>query len=365
MVDLVPRRLVEGNIAEPEFIPIDIPIGIINGFNGIATGHSTYSPPHSVYEVIKYIHDLCSGTAPKPLKPHFRGFKGEVEITELSKAPNFIMADSKDQDPEDEKKEQDDEYEQDYGDASKFDYVPPTKGKRTITTKGVFNVIKTYPSGKSDIQITELPISVWNDKYITWLGQLETEKVIQKFRDNSDDEIGNVNITIFGFSHPDGINHETLRLISKFGYNNITLIDSKGFPTLYSSVEEVIQIYFKNMISLYEALRLSKIKSFQEKIEELNWKREFIIRVNADEIKILKQKKAFVHQQMDLYKIPHLYYSKVRADEFSQESVLELTAEMESIKLEIDKYAKMLPNMMWSDRLVKLHNFLVKSGYTN
>lgn len=81
LIELIPVRKVESNDAEPIWLPCDVPIHIINGSQGVATGHSTYIPPHNPYDVIRWLYERCAGKEnPEPLKPWVNGFRGDIEI---------------------------------------------------------------------------------------------------------------------------------------------------------------------------------------------------------------------------------------------------------------------------------------------
>ncbi|CAH6418815.1 DNA topoisomerase 2 [uncultured virus] len=81
LTDLVPRRTVESEEAEPLWIPCIVPMHIINGWLGVATGHSTYGPAHNVYKVIEWLSARCQGTTrPTALEPWYRYFQGTIEV---------------------------------------------------------------------------------------------------------------------------------------------------------------------------------------------------------------------------------------------------------------------------------------------
>ena len=81
MVDLIPRREVDGELAEPLSIPCDIPLGLINGNLGIGTGWSSYIPPHHPIVIVDWILQRLDGKKRiNPLYPFFQGYRGECHF---------------------------------------------------------------------------------------------------------------------------------------------------------------------------------------------------------------------------------------------------------------------------------------------
>lgn len=416
MVDLVPKRIVDGEPAEPCFIPCDIPMGIINGFNGMATGHSTYSPPHSLYKTIIALYNMCMGQKVEPLQPYFHGFKGTVEVVDKAKGfqppgaplptPGAVVAggagvmpiaipatksrlrkragdvepappipgefklpgEEPDREPESDDedlglpKPDDTEEPEHPDDEAPKEYKPPKKGRRTIVTRGIFTIDKMYDNGAADITVTELPIGRWMDDYQKWLCELEKLGDIAGFRDNSNtDDV--VQYTIYQFKHKDGINHKTLKLQTSFGYNNITLINRQGHPHVYNTIDEVLKVYYDNMIGMYEQLRLSRIAKAEKDYIDCAYMMKFIHLVITGEIVVFKQKRDFVHQQMTKHEIPHEYYKKVKLHDCDEENLSHFASEMAKLQETIAYLKTLTPQGMWSVRLKDLYDFFVQSKY--
>ena len=364
IISQVPRRVVEQDFAEPEWIPMDIPIGLINGFSGMATGHSTFCPPHSPYDIIDYILYRCCDKTPPALVPKFRKFTGPVRIEDrkVLKIPF--------------KKEEDDEIDiavdkidlgdDAYDDDEIQEYVPPRYGKRTLITEGIMKIIKTYPDGSVDILITELPIGLSMHKYQLWLKKLELEKVIKGFKDNSTTDT--CLYTIYNYKSEKVPNIYNLKLKRTFSLDNITLIDTQGYPTKYNSVEAAVDTYMVGMLDIYEKYRLNKIKELNEKVMKLNFERLFIIHYINGNIFIRENnksvKKDVVYAQMDVYGIPHEIFDKIKMSRFTDEEIVKLEGILNETQLEMEKYGKMNAKSMWYDNLIIFREQLVKHGYT-
>lgn len=69
----------DGKPIEPQqFVPL-LPMVLINGADGIATGFSSSVPPHRPRDVIQNVRQVLSGAEPTPMVPWYRGFTGTVE----------------------------------------------------------------------------------------------------------------------------------------------------------------------------------------------------------------------------------------------------------------------------------------------
>ena len=370
IVELIPLRQVENEPAEPEYIPMDIPIGIVNGWSGIATGWSSFCAPHSPYHVIDYLLMMCNGKKGQPLKPVYNGFKGTVELIENGVntfgLPIPLFNDNNDTPiddgsvPDYTKDDDEDEIKVEDGDQK---YIPPKSGKRTIVTTGIFQILKMYPDGAGDVLVTELPIGVCMLNYHKWLQELEKNDMIHSFKDNSETET--VYFLINKFKHEKGINLKTLRLQTSFGYNNITLIDKNGHPKIYDSINDVMDQFYHKIIKLYETLRQSKMKSLMDDYAENAWKREMIFRVINGDIIVFESRKAKkaaeIYIQMDVYKIPHSIYTKIKLSDFSEDNIEIITKNMNKLLEDIETIKNTRPEYMYASNLMELRKFLTSS----
>lgn len=68
----------EGDSIEPEFYLPIIPMLLVNGSKGLATGFSTFIPNYNPYDIIDYLIARLTKKPVKPLVPWFRGYKGSI-----------------------------------------------------------------------------------------------------------------------------------------------------------------------------------------------------------------------------------------------------------------------------------------------
>ena len=79
--DAVLERVVDEGVAvEPTLYAPVVATPLVFGCRGIATGWSTDIPPFHPLDVLAATRAFVTGTDPPPLKPWFRGFRGEIEM---------------------------------------------------------------------------------------------------------------------------------------------------------------------------------------------------------------------------------------------------------------------------------------------
>ena len=109
----------DGYKIEPEFYVPILPMILVNGTKGIGTGFSTNIPSHNPLDIIKNLENMMEGKEVKMMKPWFRGFEGDVTFKKVNEFGYDI-----------------------YSNKGKYVKLSDTK-----------------------IQITELPIGTWTEKY--------------------------------------------------------------------------------------------------------------------------------------------------------------------------------------------------------
>ena len=66
---------------EPEYYMPVVPMVLVNGAEGIGTGWSTSIPPYNPEDIVANIRRLMNGEDQVPMLPWWRGFKGEIKKT--------------------------------------------------------------------------------------------------------------------------------------------------------------------------------------------------------------------------------------------------------------------------------------------
>ena len=278
VVEVIPRRIVEGKEVEPSWIPIDIPIGIINGWSGIATGWSTLIPPHDPVDIINWILKKSENpeTTPKAPMPCFRGFKGVTEIVKSRKRSQIIQESP----------------EEDVGDQEVI------VGERMLT-HGSFKTIAVQQMGGKvvsyDIEITELPVGKAFHTYRKWLEGLREDKELTSIADKGDTV--NVHLIVKGLKFEPS--HQSLGLSTSYSLTNIVCIDEGGSPAKLS-VESLLNHYYGSMIEAYTSMRIKLIGSLEHDLRVAENKALFLSLVVSGKVVIQKRPKTEIESDLKM-----------------------------------------------------------------
>tara|TARA_B110000285_G_scaffold179025_1_gene201510 strand:- start:4964 stop:8212 length:3249 start_codon:yes stop_codon:yes gene_type:complete len=211
----------DGNTIEPvNYIPL-IPLVLVNGANGIATGYSTTVPMYNPLDIIQVMRAKLTNESETPLKPWFRGFEG------------IVKSDSK-----------------------------------TYTTIGTYNQLNP-----DVIKITELPIGVWTEKYREYLDKLVEKKILKNYVDHSTES--KVNITLKFVKPPTDLD-TVLRLEVKKNITNMHLLNSNQIIKKYNSPREICDEFFAVRLDLYSKRKALLQKKLTHQLLVMRNKMRFI-----------------------------------------------------------------------------------------
>ena len=254
----------DGYTIEPEYYYPIIPTILINGSTGIGTGFSTDIPMFNPLDVSKYILDLIDGNEPKLFKPWFRGFTGKIE----SISPGSYI----------------------------------TRGKVEFVND-------------STLQITELPVGTWTEKYIEFLNKISVERgketaknFVRSFRDNSTETQVDITIKInpinlnkwknkFG---KDGVSEleNRLKLTSAVGTSNMHMFNEESKMKKFHNIESIILHWFQVRKEIYVKRRDYMLKQLKQELDIIKFKVKFIGEIIEDTIKIKNVKKNVLIQSL-------------------------------------------------------------------
>lgn len=357
LIEAIPKRVVEGDEVEPLYVPAVVPMHLVNGVIGIATGYSTFIPNHNYYEIIdwckKRIGNSMLATQTAPLKPWYRGFTGSIEF-QIYKSNNSVEPEMKT-----------------VGD----DEVSQERQEEEIAKKPVNNGLSVMVQGKfkigigkekADLEINEIPIGSSILKYRKWLELLVKDKVISDFRDSSTTEIPKFFIKGYVLkNNPNPEYYKNIHLEKSLSLNNITMIDENGYPYKFNNTIEVLEVYSRKMIQLYENVRQNRLKEIGEKISDLTFRIRFIVLVLEGKIVIFKRKKEDILNDMAKQEpsIPDKYLQSVKLYDCTAEEVQKSYDEIYKLQ-DLFKATQLLkPEDLWMEKLVKLEDYLKKNGF--
>jgi len=163
----------DGTPVEPVFYAPILPMILVNGTKGIGTGFSTDIPCFNPKELIDYIlKKLEDPNHIRDFIPYYKHFTGTIEKEDSRR---FI-----------------------------------TKGKYSIQNKTII--------------ITELPIGVWNEDYITHLEKCIVDNKLKDYSDQSTDSVIYFKLTLKENMDEEAI-LKTFKLTTTLSINNMNLFD--------------------------------------------------------------------------------------------------------------------------------------------
>ena len=381
---LLKDRIIEGEPCEPAEIPPLLPMCLINGANGIATGHSTFIPCYNPLDVIEGIRCLARGEEPAEFVPWYRGFNGTITIKERKKpidvkialtgtlgaisvpavptstikpeikigvvptvpaaAPTVPITFTPTLKPEIKIA-----FTPTLKPEIKINAVPLTladmseikarmdldgagnvvkkkkRSPRTMITRGEFVHI-----GGGSIAITELPIQKWTTPYIESLNTMKEEGKIKDYRPFSRSDYS-IYIEIQGMNNPSLIN---LHLQKSFGLTNMVLLDRNGMPKKYATCIDILKDFYNIRLEWYDRRKAMMLDTLENKIAKCRAKMAFIQAVNEKKI-IPGMKKKDIFVRMDELGLQKELLDKISIANLSHDDVIKLQNEIDQIERNI------------------------------
>lgn len=306
----------EGDEIEPLFYVPTIPLILVNGSKGLATGFANNILQRDTSNIIQYLKEFLNGKEADAnlLNPAIKGFKGKITQDKENPLKYFIS------------------------------------GNITIT--------------KKTIEVTELPLGYDLRGYTDFLDKLQEKGIIKKYDDKSDDEEFRFSITIDSKLLLKDKNYilEKLGLVKSFT-ENFTLLDENNQIKEFSSVKEVIDYYISIKLK-YMTKRIEFLIAKKEKLlNELKSVLKFIQGVLENKIDLRKDNKNDLIkfcENANLIKKDNSYdyLFKISILNFTPKKVSDLEKSIEVVEIEINSLKKITPQQMWINDLEYLEKDL-------
>jgi DNA topoisomerase-2 len=313
----------DGQMVEPQhYVPI-IPMVLVNGALGIGTGFSTRIPcynPLQLARVIKHkIRDSPNGMDyVEDIIPFYRGFRGTIEYTENGR----------------------------------------------YQTRGV------YTTKDNIVNITELPIGIWNEDYIAYLENcLEHKKYkLKDYKDLSTDKqiqiqlIFQNDVEFDKYTAIKGL-EKNFKLISSISISNMYLFDSNDKLVLYNNVNEIINDFVHTRLHYYQLRKDNMISKMEQQLKVLSNKYKYIAEILNDTIDLRKKKSSQINEMLEEKEYDKIdntftYLIKMPMDSVNEENVERLKKEYEDIQSLLDKTMSTTIVEMYYEELTKLEEML-------
>lgn len=286
-----------GMLVEPKYFTPMLPLVLINGAEGMGTGHSTYIMSYNPEEIKSNIVKILDGKKLKPntMLPWWNGFKGNV---------------SRDKDT----------------------------GQIEIT--GTY----TIKDGRTPIlTVTELPIGIQSDQYKAHLDKLEDREIILSY-DNLSDKNGFEFVIRIPKSTAQKSDEEIKKLFKLVSREteNLTVWNGDGVLQRYDNVEALLEDWVAWRTARFEDRRQALIKKTEEDIVWASERYKFIVfylknvnffRDNETKIIIDRLTQEGLARIDDLLSMPMRSLTKQRIEELKKE-VEKFQVLLESLKVD-------------------------------
>lgn len=395
-IEFIEKNIIEDNPAEPKWIPGVIPLGVVNGTHGIATGYSTSTLSHNPIDVTNWLIQRCKGKDCEEiphLLPYFDGYKGKTEIhsKELNKTETVqynpiispVRKKKLEEEKEAKKKEKEGKGESDSEDENtkenqnledeeeKALMEHAENSKINLKAYGVKKVIGFHKHGNGGpiIKVTEIPPKISINKYKKWLIEERNNKNIHDFKDNC--STSEINFEIEWNQNKKDGSMENLGLVRNFAMSNITLIDENGTPKVFSSIQEIMENYYTKMYNHYRKLKKHKIEKEEKRLEDLKYKLDFCILIRDKKIKIIDVDEDEIKEKLEKFKIPYSIYENSKAKDLSENSIVKYEKQYEDGMKNLENFKSKSVQEIWLEKLnvllkelkkrYKKNNFGIKS----
>tara|TARA_B100000405_G_scaffold28990_1_gene20548 strand:+ start:944 stop:4255 length:3312 start_codon:yes stop_codon:yes gene_type:complete len=314
----------DGLSIEPEFYMPVIPMLLVNGACGIATGYSTNVPCYNPDDIIENLERMLSGEDPIHMKPWYKNHKGEISET---------------------------------------------------FSKGVFNKIS-----KNKVEITELPVQTWTQDYKSFLDDYidKNPKILKDYESHyTEKDVRFVLIfhsaealdSKMGFATDGTSNFEKeFKLISPraVSTNNMHLFDRDGKIKKYSKVQDIIRDFYIARLECYELRRKHRLSALEKEVAFLDSRIKFILSVIDGDLKILDCKhddiiKYLTENQFVKLEGKFDYLIKMPIQNLTHEKKVELLKELDKKEVEYNRYKETTSKELWRNDLDELKIELKKN----
>lgn len=264
-------RVDEGAQCEPDtYYPI-IPMHLVNGAEGMATGWSTYIPQFNPLDLADWLLNKIDG---KPLvepNPWYRGFTGKIEVIETTR-------NSKEDDQFEDSKVKIKKFKS-YG---KFEVISPTHVRITEIPVGR-SILDYYHKFLMKVKDGEAPET---PDQLRAKG-IDPDTVVKPLYFNKVEKILKTNSCIFDLKGVVGTpTYANLRLIKSKSMSNMVLLDNLGRPVRFDTVTQILEVFYSNVLEAYHRRYEFNLNNIQDQIQKNKEKYQFIKLVCEDVIRI-------------------------------------------------------------------------------
>ena len=325
----------DGENIEPEYYLPIIPMVLVNGVDGIGTGFMSKIPKYNPLDLIdiilnkldvdnndllKFNFDDIASNESINIKPFYKGFKGEIVYDE--------------------------------------------NGRYKIY--GKFKILD-----ENKLQITELPIGLWNYDYKEFLEKLLLKGVIQDMIYKSVGDKIDIIIEYEGIYKSLNNNYDMdpiykkLGLLKTININNMNLYDKYGRIKKYKYINDIINDYYDLRLLKYFERKSRQLEILNESLLLLKYKILFIKYYLDGTIIIYKNSEKNVIEKLVELEFPKInetysYLTDIKIFDLTIEKIKNLQDKYDSKEKELNKLLILSEKDIWKNELLELKNEYVK-----
>jgi DNA topoisomerase-2 len=309
--DLLTHETDDGVAIEPVmYVPL-IPMVLVNGAAGIATGYSTNVPMFNPLDLIKVMRDKLARKLIAPLTPWFKNFTGDVVLE-----------------------------------------------KSSYTTIGRYTVIDP-----ECVRIDELPVGAWTEKYREYLERLVNNKILRSYVDHSTETEVSI---LLQFVKPPSDLGTVLRLKSKKHMTNMYLIDSEQRIKKYDDPRDICDEFFEVRMNLYRRRKKHVLRRHEAALKILRNKSRFI--QNAVEIEgFLSSSEEAIHSFLEKENFDRIddswnYLCDMKMSQMNEGNVVKLEEKIAACESIVESITKTSTSEMYRRDLDHLEQMIKRNN---
>jgi len=309
-LNVIPRYNFEGQDIEYQFLTYNVPMLLINGSEGMGSGHAQKILPRKLEDTVEYIRARLSNKKAKfgpkfSLPVYYNGFKGKIEKTDI-----------------------------------------PNQSKISGTIKRLTTL---------KLQITEVPIGYSYKDYIKKLDKLVEQSVIRSYDDLCDPKNDTFNFTIKHSTEFGKLTDE--EIIQKLKLQttdteNFTFIDEKNRVKVLKSAQEVIEYYIDVRLKYMQYRKDYLIKKFNYDLDTEDSRYKFIKAIIDGKLIVNNRTKKDISHDISLMLLvkrdgTYDYLLNMPIYSLTKEKLDQLTKKIALLKVDLSKTEKLTPEKMW------------------
>lgn len=297
----------DGQIIEPTYYLPVIPMLLVNGAKGIGTGYSTDIPQFNHKDIIKWYKAKIEGKKLPSLIPSYNNFKGKIEFN--SKLNKYV-----------------------------------TTGIYKIESQGV--------------RITELPIGMWNEKFLTHLDKLVDDKKVKDYVNNCTDTEVDILVKLDDLEMNSNI-IKLLKLESDLKMTNMIAFNAESKLQKYENVNQILEDFYSVRYKGYEERKEYLIEKVNKEKKIIMNRGNFVQAILTGKLQLNNKPKSDVISQLQNLNIEEVddgydYLLNMNILSLTKEKLDDLKKQFTDVKSKLKELKDKTIEEMWLEDLSKI-----------